>query len=68
MASHNAFAGVGASGAGGTVIVDGSAIARNGTGLQQETSAVLRSCGNNMLVGNTTQTAGAITTVPACNQ
>jgi parallel beta helix pectate lyase-like protein len=68
LASQNTLSGVSSTGANGTVVVNDSAITRNGTGLTQASGGILRSCGNNMLVGNTAQTSGIITAAPACNQ
>jgi len=57
----NSLHGLGASGAGATLTASGNTVTRNGTGLMQTASAVLRSAGDNVVIDNVTGTTGIIT-------
>jgi trimeric autotransporter adhesin len=60
VASENAGDGLTSMGAGATVFVRETAVTRNGTGLQQQSSGVLNACGSNLLVANGTAQSGTI--------
>jgi hypothetical protein len=60
---NNVGAGISAGTAQGTVRINGNAIHRNGTGLNN--SGVMQTCANNKNYGNTTEITGATAPVPA---
>jgi hypothetical protein len=66
---NNTGAGISAGNASGTVRINGNAIHRNGTGLNN--AGTMQTCANNKNYGNTTEISGATTPVPApgsCSQ
>lgn len=62
------FTGIVSSGAGATVILTGTTVTRNSTGLLQELSAVLNTCQDNKIFGNGTATSGSLTPLVGCTQ
>lgn len=61
--TNNTGAGLRAFGSGAKVTASGNTIVGNGTGLEQASSALLRSAQNNVLQDNTTATTGTITNI-----
>jgi hypothetical protein len=50
------------SGSGAKLIASGNVVSRNTLGLQQDSSGVLESAGDNAVRGNSTDVSGSITT------
>ena len=63
LISGNSSLGIGINGSAATLTAGGNTVTRNGTGLQQASSATFESTSDNIVRGNTTATSGTITAV-----
>jgi hypothetical protein len=63
LISGNTDFGLRASGSGAKLLASGNEVSDNGTGLQQSSSAVLQSTGDNTVSNNTTNASGTITSL-----